>query len=200
MTRYKDSDPDRPAAAGRLVSAHDVVAELRRRLPSLPIKKAHKLLYLCQGHHLATFGVPLFGERIAAWDMGPVVERVWKAEREGWEVPAAVALDEAALNTVGYVISRYGALTGKDLEIMTHGEAPWRLADATRMPGGSAFIRPEWMIEYFRTDGAPDDGIDEPLDSAAVSAWLSKAPSAEPADNDAVDTRASLHRWATRGR
>jgi uncharacterized phage-associated protein len=37
------------------------------------VKKLHKLLYYCQGHHLATFGLPLFDESISAWDMGPVV-------------------------------------------------------------------------------------------------------------------------------
>jgi hypothetical protein len=36
-----------------VVSAHDVAAALRARLPDLPTKKLHKLLYYCQGHHLA---------------------------------------------------------------------------------------------------------------------------------------------------
>jgi uncharacterized phage-associated protein len=42
------------------VSARDVAAALRERLPALGKVKLHKLLYYCQGHHLATFGVPLF--------------------------------------------------------------------------------------------------------------------------------------------
>ncbi|MGQ0776145.1 MAG: hypothetical protein ACT4NY_17255 [Pseudonocardiales bacterium] len=40
------------------LSAHDVAAVLRDRLPGLGAKKLHKLLYYCQGHHLATFGEP----------------------------------------------------------------------------------------------------------------------------------------------
>ncbi|HEY6595845.1 MAG TPA: type II toxin-antitoxin system antitoxin SocA domain-containing protein [Asanoa sp.] len=56
------------------VSAHDVAAVLRARQPALGTKKLHKLLYYCQGHHLAAFGSPLFAESIGAWDMGPVVE------------------------------------------------------------------------------------------------------------------------------
>jgi uncharacterized phage-associated protein len=91
------------------VSAHDVSAELRRRLPSVDTKKLHKLLYYCQGHHLAVVGEPLFTEPVAAWDMGPVVERLWRDERYGLEPPPASELDEAGLNTVGYVLSRYGA-------------------------------------------------------------------------------------------
>src|SRR5262245_17472647 len=93
------------------VSAHDVAAELRRRMPSVGTKKLHKLLYYCQGHHLASQSEPLFAEPIGAWDMGPVVERLWRDERYQLEPPLAMALDEAALNTIGYVVSRYGALT-----------------------------------------------------------------------------------------
>lgn len=132
--------------------------------------------------------------------MGPVVERLWSAERYGWDIPPPVGLDEGALNTIGYVVSRYGALTGKDLAIMTHGESPWQLANASRMPGGSALIRPEWMIEYFRLDGAPDDGMDEPLDSAAVATWLNS--SVDPgSDADTIpDSPERLRAWATRGR
>jgi len=53
--------------------AADVAAELRRRIPGIGAKKLHKLLYFCQGHHMADTGGPLFGGSIAAWDMGPVV-------------------------------------------------------------------------------------------------------------------------------
>src|SRR5947207_14369309 len=103
------------------VSAHDVAVVLRERLPGLPVKKLHKLLYYCQGHHLAAFGEPLFGETISAWDMGPVVGTLWKQEKDGEPAPVparagagvgvgAARLSEAELNTVGYVVSRYGGL------------------------------------------------------------------------------------------
>lgn len=116
--------PDVPAP-----SAHDVAAELRRRLPGLPTKKLHKLLYYCQGHHLATFSRPLFSESISAHHMGPVVAQLWYREKNREEPPPPTPLDEGQLNSMGYVVSRYGALTGKDLELLTHSEAPWR--DAT---------------------------------------------------------------------
>ena len=67
--------------------------------------------------------------------MGPVVEELWRDERYDVAPPAPTDLDEAALNTVGYVVSRYGALTGRDLEVMSHGERPWTLANANRRPG-----------------------------------------------------------------
>lgn len=126
-------------------SAHAVLAALRARHPGLGQKKAHKLLHYAQGHHLATFGRPLFTERISAWDMGPVVGEVWYAERTNQVPEIAAVEDEASLNTIGYTLSRYGALSPDELERLTHSEAPWQRADARRTPGGSAPIRQEWI-------------------------------------------------------
>src|SRR3954452_9447224 len=136
--------------------ARVVAAVLRERLPGVGVKKLHKLLYYCQGHHLATFGRPLFGEAVSAWDMGPVVGELWHAEKRGPAGPDPVAPDQAALNTIGYVLSRYGGLTGADLEHLTHSEAPWQRADAQRPPGGSVRIEWDWLRDFFRTAGAAD--------------------------------------------
>jgi len=159
-----------------MVSAHDVAAVLRARLPGLPVKKLHKLLYYCQGHHLAAFDEPLFSETISAYDMGPVVGTLWSQEKRGDCPPVDPALTEAQLNTIGYVLSRYGALTGADLETLTHGEPPWQLADRRRRPGGSARIERDWMKRYFTTSGAAGaEQEDSALDSAAVAEWLRAA-------------------------
>lgn len=123
------------------IQAHYVAAELRRRLPGVGVKKLHKLLYYCQGHHLATFDEPLFNESISAWDMGPVVGQLWRSEKDHGIATADAVLDEAVLNTVGYVVSRYGALTGNDLERLTHSEDPWIDADSKRDKGGTIRIR-----------------------------------------------------------
>jgi uncharacterized phage-associated protein len=185
-SRVRGAEPRNPA--GRpypvvmTVSAHDVAAALRDRLPGLPTKKLHKLLYYCQGHHLATFDVPLFSETISAWDMGPVVGTLWFAESRGGRAPSPRPLNEAQLNTVGYVVSRYGALSGRDLENLTHHESPWQLADLNRTPGTSTKIRLDWIRDHFTatdSDDANDDGI--PLDSATVTAWLKDA---EPPSSD----------------
>ncbi len=158
------------------LSARDVAAALRDRLPGLPTKKLHKLLYYCQGHHLAAFDEPLFSETISAWDMGPVVGSLWYAEKQGDVPMARREMDEAQLNTVGYVLSRYGALTGQDLENLTHSEAPWQLADSGRRPGESAPIKLEWIKQYFRTSGSADDEEDDVLlDSASVTKLLQDA-------------------------
>jgi len=182
------------------VAAHDVAAVLRERLPGVGVKKLHKLLYYCQGHHLAHTGEPLFPETISAWDMGPVVGRLWKREREADEIPAPQSLDEAALNTVGYVLSRYGALTAKDLENLTHSEAPWTIADQNRAPGESVTIRQEWIMGYFQTSGAPGhDEDDDPLDTALVREWLAETTRQPTGPNRPDDTgrlRARLKRSA----
>jgi uncharacterized phage-associated protein len=155
------------------LSAHDVAAALRDRIPGLTVKKLHKLLYYCQGHHLATFGEPLFGETVSAWDMGPVVGELWYAEKRGQSPGRVAPLDQAALNTVGYVLSRYGALTGEDLEHLTHSEPPWRDADEHRPPGSSARIERDRMRDYFRSDGAAET---PDLDPVALTGWLRDAP------------------------
>lgn len=155
------------------VSAHDVAAVLRERLPDLPVEKLHKLLYYCQGHHLATFGEPLFSEPISAWDMGPVVGRLWRSEKEMEQTPDRQALDEGQLNTVGYVVSRYGRLTGRDLEILSHGEEPWLTVDRERRPHESAQIAPQVMRSFFSRPAGDDESV--VLDSAQVTAWLAGA-------------------------
>jgi len=171
------------------VSARDVAAVLRERLPGLLTKKLHKLLYYCQGHHLATFDEPLFSETISAWDLGPVVGTLWRQEKQGDRAAARVRLDEAQLNTIGYVLSRYGALTGNDLEILTHSEPPWQRANRSRRPGASARIEPEWIKEHFRTDTL--------LDPPTVRDWLAGA-SARRTGPVRPDSREELRARLTR--
>lgn len=189
----------RPYSQAMTVSAHDIAAVLRQRLANIGQVKLHKLLYYCQAHHLAAFDEPLFTEQIYAWDMGPVVSKLWKDEEQGRRAPVDPTLGEAELNTVGYVLSRYGALTGEDLRHMTHAEAPWQLANASRQPGDSAKIRREWMTAYFRTDGAPDDDAgDMPLDSGAVRTMIRDAgPKGDdrPRHADSLD---DIQAWAER--
>jgi uncharacterized phage-associated protein len=155
------------------VSARDVAAALRERLPGLRTKKLHKLLYYCQGHHLAATGELLFRETISAWDMGPVVGTLWRRERDSDEGPVT-QLSESQLNTVGYVVSRYGGLTGRDLEALSHSESPWQRANDRRLPGTSSRIEPLWMREHFQVAVAPDED-EVQLDSAEVTMWLEGA-------------------------
>jgi uncharacterized phage-associated protein len=182
------------------VSAHVIAEELRRRLPGLGKKKQHKLLYYCQGHHLATFGEPLFRETISAWDMGPVVGRLWYEQRAG-EVPMDLEeLDEAELNTIGYVISRYGALSGADLEHLTHSEDPWRDADRSRRPGESVRIPIESIRAYFQAaDDDEGDGETPPPDSHAVATWLKTVNPSHAEQQRPRDSLDALRRFLSVG-
>lgn len=180
------------------VSAHDVAADLRRRLPGIGVKKLHKLLYYCQGHHLAAFGEPLFKETVSAFDMGPVVGRLWYAERNG-EVPEAEArLTEGQLNTIGYVVSRYGALTGGDLERLTHSELPWQEANTWRRPGTPARMPNESLRAYFSLAQDTEDDRSVPMpDTAAVTEWL-RAIEGTPTDSPVVDSIDEIRARLTR--
>lgn len=112
------------------VSAHDVARELRSQLPLSGVVKVHKLLYLCQGWHLAWYGEPLFVEDIEAWDNGPVVADLWRDEKNGKAAPTAEQLDGRQLLVLDYVMTHYGELSGRELIDLTHREGPWAAAIA----------------------------------------------------------------------
>ncbi|MCO8273091.1 DUF4065 domain-containing protein [Actinoplanes sp. TRM 88003] len=153
-------------------SAHDIAAALRERLPGIGVKKLHKLLYYAQGSHIATFDIPLFSESIRAWDMGPVVAELWRDEDRGEPPPEPHDLGEAELNTVGYTASRYGRLSGNQLERLTHTEHPWQAGDARRKVGDSDRIEVEWIRRHFVAEAASDADDDGDLDQSVISASI----------------------------
>jgi uncharacterized phage-associated protein len=175
-------------------SAHDIAEALRERLPGLGQVKLHKLLYYCQGHHLATFGQPLFSENIFAWDMGPVVATLWREEREKAPRPEQHQLGEAELNTVGYVVSRYGKMNANDLERLSHTEEPWIAGDQRRRRGESDRIDLASIRAFFTTANASRDE-DDVADDQVVAAWLaatrppSMSPPAKPDTREALLAR-----------
>lgn len=177
-------DEDPTVYSGRMAatSVAAVVAELRRRLPDLPAVKLQKLLYYCQGHHLQAFAEPLFGEKIKAYEMGPVVPQVWKAEDLGYELrDDAAVLTEEILGTIALVVDTYGRMTGNALADQTHREPPWLTAWASKTAGQSDVLELGVMREYFQ-------GL-APAITAETRAWLtaSAARIAEPAQLDSWD-------------
>jgi uncharacterized phage-associated protein len=137
-----------------MVSANDVAAELRKRLPGVGPVRLHKLLYYCQGWHLAWTGKPLFAETVQAWANGPVVGTLWAAEKHGWQPPAPSILPDDGLSVIGYVISRYGGMTAAELIRLTHDEAPWREVTECDVPDGwnDQEISCEALATFFRAD------------------------------------------------
>lgn len=170
----------------RTVSAHDIAAELRAESPGLPVKKLHKLLYYCQGHHLAWFGEPLFVETIEAWDMGPVVAELWRDENRGTATPPRQELGNRELNTVGYVLSRYGKLTGRDLENLSHAEDPWRDANASRRPRGAVRIEHQALVTYFTADHE-ENGMPRELIAEIKRRMAQQPPLPPPSGRDGME-------------
>jgi uncharacterized phage-associated protein len=179
-------------------SAHDVAVALRERLPGLGQKKLHKLLYYCQGHHLATFRQPLFSENILAWDMGPVVATLWREERDKIPPPPPHELGEAELNTIGYVVSRYGKMNASDLERLSHTEEPWITGDSGRKRGESDRIELEWIRAFFTRPDTDEDGDETVANDQVVTAWLAATKPHTTLPPVKPDTREALLARLTR--
>jgi uncharacterized phage-associated protein len=185
----------------RTVPAAQVAYEIRKRLPRVRQVKLHKLLYKCQGHHLAWYDEPLFSDTISAWDMGPVVTSVWHADKEP---PAArgerwPVLDERVLNTIGYVISRYGDMSGTELMSLTHSETPWIRANTHRLPvRRSAKIRTDWIRDYHIAADLAEREDQPQFDPDQVKALLNAATerSSRSLQPDSLN---DIRAWARRG-
>ncbi|WP_341717421.1 DUF4065 domain-containing protein [Micromonospora sp. FIMYZ51] len=116
-----------------MTSAHDVAAAVLGELGSMTAMKLEKLVYYCQGWHLAREGRPLFQEAIEAWRQGPVVPLLYRHHRRQrvvseWPHGEASRLTPPQVATVRYVTSSYGQFSAAELSVMTHNELPWRAA------------------------------------------------------------------------
>ena len=95
------------------------------------ILKLQKLLYYAQGYALALLRRPLFGERIKAWEHGPVVPQVRIAYEDSPGVlPRPDDLDLLAVDPVvrailDRVYADYGHYAAWVLRNLTHDERPW---------------------------------------------------------------------------
>lgn len=133
-----------------------IIARAGKHLTAM---KLQKLLYFTQAWHLATTDRPLFGERVKAWENGPVVPQVWHARKEpdsrdpaNQDTLAENLLDEFSSDLIDLVIARYGSLSGDELSALTHAEQPW--LDAREGCTGSTQASPaiscEAMAEFYR--------------------------------------------------
>ena len=143
-------------------TAHDVARAIRELVPSAGRVKVQKLLYYCQGWHLAFTGQQMFPEEIEAWDLGPVIAEIYRSDKYKGPVPPPAELDDATIRTVSWVASRYGALTASDLVTLSHdAEGPWK---ATRDAyGPNAAISLDAMTEWFSRELSNRDHIEEDL-------------------------------------
>lgn len=93
--------------------------------------KLHKLLYYCQGWHLAWYGQALFAERIEAWKHGPVLPQVQNQPWVTGSQPLAdpklpVELNARERSFTEQVWSHYHKFSAWGLREKSHAENPWR--------------------------------------------------------------------------
>jgi uncharacterized phage-associated protein len=118
--------------------------------------KLQKLLYYAQGVHLALHKKPLFGEKIEAWQHGPVCPPVYRKYKEFTSKPIPVptgfapsALSKRDRDTLDEIHTVYGQFSAWRLREMTHSEPPWK--NNYREGSRNVEIPHSEMRDYFLT-------------------------------------------------
>lgn len=142
--------------------------------------RLHSLLYFCQGHHLADLTDPLFADPIYATGEGVLVDST--------DEPDPAELDNGQLNTVGYVLSRYGNLSPADLRALVRGADPWRMANARPE---DLLVELAWMRDWFRRAADHAEAGEPHLARAQVAALAERTRSLTPGPGR-VDSREDL--------
>lgn len=95
--------------------------------------KLQKLVYYCQGFHLALVSQPLFKENIDAWEHGPVVPMLYKEYKDfgAGSIPIPEGFSDDVLSSdekdlIDEVYEVYGQFSAWKLRNMTHEEDPWK--------------------------------------------------------------------------
>ena len=137
----------------------DVAAYIMANLETATTMKLQKLLYYCQGWHLAWDGVLLFDAKIEAWANGPVVYEIYELHRGNYRLtapwpalgdPEELSRDES--ESVDVVLGTYGTWSGDQLSHKAHRERPWLVARGN-LPSTAGSRRPistDVMQDYFR--------------------------------------------------
>jgi uncharacterized phage-associated protein len=159
-----------------LASADDVAAALLLQVGRVTTKKLQKLVYYSQAWHLVFTGQPLFGDDIQAWVEGPVVPSLYRQHKRmyqvsEWKSGDPTALSDAEVNTIDWVLAKYGEFSAETLSRMTHLEVPWIVARglAGHDERASTVISHDQMRSFYsrqRTD--PDVAVAQAAASAAM--------------------------------
>lgn len=149
-----------------MADVRDVAAAIMSSVGECTTMKLQKLLYYCQGWHLAWCGVPLFDADIEAWTDGPVVREIYKSHRGRLNLsdPWPHSGDAARLNaneseSVRLVIDRYGDKSADELSDSAHNESPWIEAreGMSETELSSKLINPGVMQDFFTDLWATQD-------------------------------------------
>jgi uncharacterized phage-associated protein len=132
--------------------------------------KLQKLVYYCEGWHLAYFENPLVHEDFEAWTHGPAVRSMWdhyknkkynilvdlRLKDEYSEKIRALfnnVLNPQQIELISDVIKEYGDKSAYHLEALSHGELPWREARNGYSPSerSEAVISKNTMRNYYQS-------------------------------------------------
>ena len=146
-----------------------------------------KMLYYAQGLHMVLNGSALFDEDCEAWAHGPVFREVYEVFKNFKYNPIDDTrfamlqnrfheLSDAECRVIDLVAESFGMYSGKTLEQITHGEAPWKEARGNCLPEDPSdeVISKESIQSYFE-DVAKEyeissvEGIREYIRSKLVS-------------------------------
>ena len=116
-------------------------------------RKLQKLLYYCQGYHLALEGEPLFEDRMEAWQFGPVCPNIYhKLKHLGYH-PISPYINSESINIrdkskkiILLVLSLFLPLSQDDLIEYSHIDSPWAI---NYVPHKNNQLSHEQMQSYF---------------------------------------------------
>lgn len=158
-----------------MASVDDVAAAILEKTGTITTRKFQKLIYYAQAWHLVREGVPLFPNRIEAWEHGPVTRDLYKKHRKQYNVSRwegdPGALDAAERRTIDWVLAKYGSFTAESLSRMTHMEVPWLVARGltAEHERGDTPIDHDHMLSYYsRQLSDPDTAVSQAAASAAM--------------------------------
>jgi uncharacterized phage-associated protein len=150
-----------------MATADDVAAAVLRLTGAVTTKKLQKLVYYSQAWHLARYSEAIFAEEIEAWVEGPVVRSLWSKHRKfysisEWPTGNQATLTGIQLNTIQWVVSKYGNFSAESLSRMTHAETPWLIARSLHAPNdrSSEPIKKDHMRSFYaRQHATPDVAV-----------------------------------------
>lgn len=121
-----------------------------------------KMLYYIQGIYMALFDAELFSEECEAWAHGPVFKDVYEVFKNFKYNPIDDTrfamlqnrfkeLSNDEKKVIDSVVESFGMYSGKTLEQITHGEAPWMEVRVNYLPEepSNELISKEAIKKYF---------------------------------------------------
>lgn len=139
--------------------AHYVLQYTTKKNIRITHLQLQKVLYYIQGYHLQRFGVPLFDDKIEAWQYGPVVSSVYRKYFVQGSLPLRsegdVALDVTQEQKVliDAVIEKKARLRAAQLVSATHAEDPWKDLKTQVESGCRPIMTTDAIKKYFLSQG-----------------------------------------------